>query len=113
MLQTTLVCGVSLMAYFFSDFVPTSRFSVFMFGLLASALLGVIFLLPTLMASPLGRWLSHSIGASPDAALFADGADTKKPQDIRRLPTRWQKSLPPPPEAASSGDIPQQDSTIL
>jgi predicted RND superfamily exporter protein len=113
MLQTTVVCGVSLMAYFFSDFVPTSRFSVFMFGLLASALLGVIFLLPTLMASPLGRWLSHSIGASPDAALVSDGADTKKPQDIRRLPTRWQKSLPPTPESASSGDIPQQDSTIL
>ena len=37
MFQTTLVCGASLMAYWFSDFVPTSRFSLFMFALLSSA----------------------------------------------------------------------------
>jgi predicted RND superfamily exporter protein len=115
MMQTTLVCGASLMAYYFSDFVPTSRFSLFMFALLASALVGVIFLLPTMMASSLGRWLSYTIGASPDAAVFADRdgeQDSDQPQDARRLPSRWQTSLPPAPTATSEGDPPQQDSTI-
>ncbi len=109
MFQTTLVCGVSLMAYWFSEFVPTSRFSLFMFGLLASALLGVIFLLPTLMASPLGRWLAHTIGTNPNATLYADMETDDVPQDVRRLPTRWQKSVPPPPTASSDK---QQDSTV-
>jgi predicted RND superfamily exporter protein len=110
MFQTTLVCGVSLMTYWFSDFVPTSRFSLFMFGLLASALLGVVFLLPTLMASPLGRWLSHTIGISPHATVFADEANNEKPQDIRRLPTRWQKTLPP--VSAGESEAPKRDSTV-
>ena len=100
MFQTTLVCGVSLMAYWFSDFVPTSRFSLFMFALLASALLGVIFLLPTLMASPLGRFLSRTIGASPDATIYADTPTSDEPTDARRLPTRWQKSEPSSPVAS-------------
>jgi predicted RND superfamily exporter protein len=110
MFQTTLVCGVSLMTYFFSDFVPTSRFSLFMFALLTSALLGVIFLLPTLMASPLGRWLAHTIGASADATVFADQPGTERPLDARRLPTRWQKSLPAAP--SGSNELPERDSTL-
>lgn len=90
MFQTTLVCGTALMAYWFSDFVPTSRFSLFMFGLLASALLGVVFLLPTLMSSTLGRWLSRTIGSNPQATVFAD-QPMEPPGDSRRLPTRWQQ----------------------
>ncbi len=90
MFQTTLVCGLSLMAYWFSDFVPTSRFSLFMFGLLASALLGVVFLLPALMASPLGRWLSSTIGSNPEATISSDKPESARPRDIRRVPTRWE-----------------------
>ncbi len=90
MFQTTLVCGLSLMAYWFSDFVPTSRFSLFMFGLLASALLGVVFLLPALMASPLGRWLSSTIGSNPEATISSDQPEPARPRDIRRVPTRWE-----------------------
>lgn len=90
MFQTTLVCGLSLMAYWFSDFVPTSRFSLFMFGLLASALLGVVFLLPALMASSLGRWLSSAIGSNPEATISSDKPEPTRPRDIRRVPTRWE-----------------------
>ncbi|TWT51183.1 MMPL family protein [Rubripirellula amarantea] len=89
MVQTTLVCGVALMAYWFSDFVPTSRFSLFMFGLLMSALLGVTFLLPALMCSVLGKWLARPIGVDPGASVYADGPQTD-PDDVRRVPTRWQ-----------------------
>jgi predicted RND superfamily exporter protein len=101
MFQTTLVCGLALMAYWFSDFVPTSRFSLFMFALLASALLGVTFLLPTLMASPLGRFLSRPIGASPEATLYADTPATSVPTDTRRLPSRWEKSVQSSSDTAS------------
>lgn len=82
MFHTTLVCSTALMAYYFSDFVPTSRFSLFMFGLLGSALLGVLVLLPSMMASRLGRFLSRTVGADADAAVHADQAG---PADHRRL----------------------------
>ena len=91
MFQTTMVCGVSLMAYWFSDFVPTSRFALFMFGLLVTALLGVTLLLPTMMASKLGQWLSHTDGAGPDATV--DAEIPGKPSDARRLPTRNRQRL--------------------
>lgn len=89
MFQTTIVCGISLLAYWFSDFVPTSNFSLFMFGLLASALLGVVFLLPAMMASPLGRWLSKGMTADPSASVYADSsldATSQPPVDSRRVP---------------------------
>lgn len=95
MFQTTLVCGLSLMVYWLSNFVPTSRFSLFMFGLLSAALLGVVFLLPTLMSTPLGRWLARPIGADAEATLYADDADEMQPPaDVRRLPTRGERSRP-------------------
>ncbi len=90
MFQTTLVCGVALLIYWFSPFVPTSRFSLFMFGLLSSALLGVLLLLPALMSSSLGRWLAHAVGSDAAASVYADQPEAEPPQDIRRLPTRYQ-----------------------
>ncbi|TWU24164.1 MMPL family protein [Novipirellula galeiformis] len=86
MLQTTLVCGLSLMPYWFSSFVPTSQFAVLMMGLLLAALLGDVLLLPSLMASPLGRWLARPVGLDPKAAIAADMPIRKKPADTRRLP---------------------------
>lgn len=85
MFQTTLVCGLALMAYYFSEFVPTSRFALFMFALLVSALLGVLFLLPSMMASSLGQYLAKSVGADPKAAVFDDAAGTDTPIDARRV----------------------------
>ncbi|MEM9825664.1 MAG: MMPL family transporter [Planctomycetota bacterium] len=58
MLQTTIVCGVSLLAYGFSDFVPTRQFAFFMLGLLAIAWVSVATVLPAIMATPWGDWLS-------------------------------------------------------
>ena len=91
MFQTTLVCGLSLMAYWFSDFVPTSRFALLMFGLLTAALAGDVLLLPALMCSSLGRLLSRTVGSDPHAEITAERPDEKRPNDIRRLPSRWSK----------------------
>ncbi|TWU60509.1 MMPL family protein [Rubripirellula tenax] len=87
MFQTTLVCGTSLMAYWFSDFVPTSNFALLMFGLLTMALMGVVFLLPAMMSSVLGRWLAHTIGADPTASVYADEPAEDSPADVRRMQT--------------------------
>jgi hypothetical protein len=76
-----------------------------MFGLLSMALMGVVFLLPTLMSTPLGRWLSRPIGANAEATLYADREDPSPPPDIRRLPTRLQQSVPKPTDAAKNKDL--------
>ncbi|MEO1529204.1 MAG: MMPL family transporter [Planctomycetota bacterium] len=83
MLQTTMVCGLSLMVYWFSDFVPTSQFALLMFGLLSAALFGDVFLLPSLMSSPLGHFLHKQVGSDPMAKLENED---EPPLDTRRIP---------------------------
>ncbi|WDQ15451.1 efflux RND transporter permease subunit [Rhodopirellula sp. P2] len=58
MWQTTAVCAISPLVYGLSDFQPTQRFAFMMFGLLLAALIGDVLLLPALLASPLGRFLT-------------------------------------------------------
>lgn len=58
MWQTTAVCAISPLVYGLSDFQPTQRFAFMMFGLLLAALVGDVLLLPALLASPLGRFLT-------------------------------------------------------
>lgn len=55
MIQTTLICGVGMLVFAFSGFVPTRRFALLMFTLLAAALVADLVLLPAILASPLGR----------------------------------------------------------
>jgi predicted RND superfamily exporter protein len=54
--QTTFVCGLGLLVYAFSDFVPTRRFAFMMFTLLLAAWIGDLLLLPALLISPMGKW---------------------------------------------------------
>jgi len=60
MLQTTIVCSLSLMVYGLSPFVPTQRFAFFMLGLLAIAWIGVSTLLPAIMATRAGDFFVKS-----------------------------------------------------
>jgi len=85
MVHTTLVCGLSLMVYSFSDFMPTRHFAFLMFGLLGIALVGDLVLLPALMVSPLSRFLARPALADPDSELSADEVDETQ-VDARRLP---------------------------
>ena len=55
MTQTTLICGLSLLVFTLSPFIPASRFSILMVALLIAALVGDLILLPAILASPLGR----------------------------------------------------------
>ncbi|MFN9719130.1 MAG: efflux RND transporter permease subunit [Planctomycetota bacterium] len=55
MIQTSVSCGLGLLVFALSDFVPTSRFAVLMAFLLLLALLGDLLLLPALLLSPAGK----------------------------------------------------------
>lgn len=61
MWQTTAVCAISPLVYGLSEFQPTQRFAFMMFGLLVAALVGDVLLLPALLASPLGRFLTPKL----------------------------------------------------
>ncbi|MCG8449564.1 MAG: MMPL family transporter [Pirellulales bacterium] len=54
MIQTTLVCGIGLLTFAYSDFVPIARFAWVMFAMLTSALIADLVVLPALLLSPLG-----------------------------------------------------------
>ncbi|MFC1758096.1 RND family transporter [Planctomycetota bacterium] len=54
MIQTSLACGLGLLVFALSDFVPTSRFACMMFAMLATALFADLILLPALLLGPLG-----------------------------------------------------------
>lgn len=55
MLQTSVICGVGMLAFAFSSFVPVSRFAWMVFVLLLTALFADLVILPALLAGPLGR----------------------------------------------------------
>ena len=54
MIDTTLICGFGVAAFMFADFMPSVRFSRLLFILLFAALIGDLFLLPAILAGPLG-----------------------------------------------------------
>lgn len=65
MLQTTIICGLGLLVFAFSSFVPTARFAYLMFMLLMAALVGDLIFLPALLAGPLGKLFEKSRRAEP------------------------------------------------
>lgn len=72
MAQTTLVCGVSLLVYGLSDFLPTRRFSLLMVCLLGTAIVGDLLLLPALLASKLGEYFARPVLVSEEPLLESD-----------------------------------------
>ncbi len=67
MIQTSIICGLGLLVFSFSAFVPTSHFAWLMATMLGMALLGDLLFLPALLAGPLGRYFER-----PEAALATD-----------------------------------------
>lgn len=59
MVQTSVSCGLGLMVFAFSDFVPTSRFAVLMTVLLLLALAGDLIILPALLLSRAGAYFER------------------------------------------------------
>jgi len=55
MIETTLICGLGLLVFAFSPFMPIARFAWLMFTMLTTALVGDLIILPALLLSPLGK----------------------------------------------------------
>ncbi len=55
MVETTVICGLGLLLFAASAFVPTRRFAWMMFALLLAALAGDLVLLPAILVSPAGK----------------------------------------------------------
>ena len=55
MVRTTLICGLGLLVYACSPFVPIVRFAWLMFAMLSAALVGDLLVLPALLLSKLGK----------------------------------------------------------
>ncbi len=62
MLQTTIICGLGLVVFAVSPFMPIARFAVIMTTLLLAALLGDLVLLPALLMSRLGGQFAPRTG---------------------------------------------------
>lgn len=61
-LNTTMICAGAMLPFFFSDFLPTSKFALLMILILGGAVVGDLVLLPALLISPLGDWIGRSKG---------------------------------------------------
>ncbi|MEZ6059247.1 MAG: MMPL family transporter [Planctomycetaceae bacterium] len=65
MIQTSVSCGMGLLVFALSDFVPTSRFAILIVCLLGLALLGDLLLLPAILLSPAGRFFEPLRDSTP------------------------------------------------
>jgi predicted RND superfamily exporter protein len=56
MTQTSLICGLGMLSFSVSDFVPMSRFAWLMFSMLLMALVADLVILPAILLGPLGKF---------------------------------------------------------
>jgi predicted RND superfamily exporter protein len=55
LLQTTIICGLGMLVFALSSFVPIARFASFLCILLWLSLFGDLIMLPAILGSPLGN----------------------------------------------------------
>jgi len=55
-IQTTLICGLGMLVFSFSGFVPTQRFAWMMFGMMVLAMVGDLLITPVLLLGPTQRY---------------------------------------------------------
>jgi uncharacterized protein len=74
MYQSWAVLGLGLAVFALSSFVPTQRFGAMMFLLLSAALVGNLFMLPSVLASPIAYFFSRRLIKQAQAAKAAQAA---------------------------------------
>ncbi len=60
MIHTTFICGLGLLVFGFSDFIPTQRFAWMMLTLLTTALIGDLLFLPAMLMQPFAKQLQFA-----------------------------------------------------
>lgn len=69
MIQTSLICGLGLLVFVTSPFVPMNRFSWLMFCMLITAILGDLIVLPAILVSRLGVFFEPLILSNSKKSL--------------------------------------------
>jgi uncharacterized protein len=77
MIQSTVICGLGLLAFAFSSFVPTARFAWLMAAMLGVGLVADMILLPALLAGPLGKYFMPKNAESPAPVPARDVRDSE------------------------------------
>jgi predicted RND superfamily exporter protein len=58
--QTMVICGIGMLVFGWSDFVPVARFAILLCAILFISLLGAVVALPAILFCPLGRFFEIS-----------------------------------------------------
>jgi len=57
--QTMIICGVGMLVFGLSEFVPVARFAIMLCVILMISLAGAVIALPAILFSPLGRFFEN------------------------------------------------------
>ena len=87
MFLSSLICGMAPMVFYFSDFLPASRFAWMMLLLLAIAVGGDLVLLPALVVGPAGKLFERQYPKPSPQDDESPAADDKSPT-LNVLPRR-------------------------
>ncbi len=79
MIFTSVICTSAMMPFLFCEFLPTCRFAFLLVLILLFALLGDLILAPSILCSPIGRWigarkLDHAVKLANDESLNFESA---------------------------------------
>ena len=69
MLETSIICGIGLLVFVASPFIPIARFGLIMAVLLALGLLGDLVLLPAALCSTLGQKMGAKLSMSEEPPI--------------------------------------------
>ena len=76
MFSTTIICGMGLIVFMLSAFIPIAHFALLMVILLIVALLGDLVFLPAILAGPLGRVFRRPVAAAKSPSQEPANAST-------------------------------------
>lgn len=111
MTYTTMIGGMGLAVFMLSTFTPTQRFGTLMLTLLAAALVGDLLLLPAILASPFGKYLSPRVspddspGSPAPSGDSHHAAESTANEGVAQQPPPANHASPPSGETAHSRGV--------
>jgi predicted RND superfamily exporter protein len=99
MVQTAIIGGLGLSVFALSSFTPTQQFGLLMVSMMAAALVGDLFILPAILAGPLGFYFAVE-QPNPEAKEHKKSAGAAIPAGAQiTLQHRHDRIEPPQPES--------------
>lgn len=83
MVQSSLICGLGMAVFWFSDFLPSSRFAWMLLAMLMVGLAANLILLPALVVGPFGKLFKAQSPRSTPKAVATNPKVPKRQSDDR------------------------------